>query len=300
MSHRDQASDLRRLAADATLPGPGPHRPRLVVLGSGKGGAGTTTLAVNLAAALAQQGRRVLLVDADPQGGNAGLLCGIEDVPPWDDVLDGRWPLAEALRLGPGGMHVLAGRWPAQGSRRPSTAALRLLRLLAAVQPRPEITLIDAGNGPDRLAAELWSAADRSVMVSTPDAASLMNTYALVKLLGQQKVRPAVSWLVNFALWPHSAEAVHARLIRACQRFLGIQTTALGWVPHDLSVPQAAQTALPLVLSAPQSVAALALRPLAERLAAQVFSAKTGESPESQKSTQPVPPRLPICRENCW
>lgn len=61
------------------LPIPGVRN--LVAVGSGKGGVGKTTVAVNLAIALAEMGKKVGLLDADVYGPNVPLMMGIRDVP---------------------------------------------------------------------------------------------------------------------------------------------------------------------------------------------------------------------------
>ncbi|HYW79988.1 MAG TPA: P-loop NTPase, partial [Thermoguttaceae bacterium] len=68
---RDQANHLRQLVRDCATQLPtAQSRPSLAVVSSGKGGVGTTTVAVNLAVEMAQKGLRTTLVDADPNAGD--------------------------------------------------------------------------------------------------------------------------------------------------------------------------------------------------------------------------------------
>ncbi len=65
--------------AESTLPIPGVNH--LIAVGSGKGGVGKTTVAVNLAVALASLGHKVGLLDADVYGPNVPLMMGIREAP---------------------------------------------------------------------------------------------------------------------------------------------------------------------------------------------------------------------------
>ncbi len=91
---------LVREGRSLTEPLPRPAKPRLMVVANQKGGVGKTTSTVNMAAALAQHGLRVLVIDLDPQG-NASTALAIDHrrgTPSTYDALVDGLPLAEIVQ----------------------------------------------------------------------------------------------------------------------------------------------------------------------------------------------------------
>jgi flagellar biosynthesis protein FlhG len=256
-----------------------------MVLSGGKGGVGTTTLAVNLAVIMARNGVRTVLVDADPDGGNVALLCGLEERYTLADVLAGRRTVAEVLRPGPdANLNVLPGVW---GLERladfPPSAVGRLLAQLASLGANADWVLLDAGNRPDPTTEKFWQAADRILVVATPDTAAIIDAYALIKLLAGSRSRLPIQTLVNLAATSETADNVHGRIARACQRFLGVELATAGHVPEDPLASAAGRRGEPFVIAAASGHA----RPYLERIAREMVQSPDGQSKRQNAKQRP-------------
>lgn len=268
---RDQATQLRNLvlrsARQAALElGPAP---RLVVLSGGKGGVGVTTLAVNLAVASAQQGSRVVLVDADFHQGDIASHCGLHDTGSVADVLASRRDIHEILQIGPGGIQVASGVWaPNAATVCTEPAQERLIHQLKLLGRHVDLVVLDAGSGTSEAAARFWRAADEIVVVTTPDAIAVMDTYATIKSTLPPHWSSPIQVVVNQVEAPVVAADASRRIHVSCRRFLKRETELLGCVSLDESVLESIQAAVPLLIHNPRSPTAAEFERMAAQLAA--------------------------------
>jgi flagellar biosynthesis protein FlhG len=239
-----------------------------LVVSGGRPGVGGTTLAVNLAAALAHDGLRVVLVDADLAQADVAGHCGISGGLTILDVLVRRRNIHEALQLGPAGMQVVIGssvaEAPVAGNERTHQ---RFLRQMRSLTPHADWLIVDAGSQPCEWTARLWSLADTLLLVTTPDAVAVMDSYALVKTLWKWRSAVQGPELVVNRLADRAAAAdVHRRIDQSCQRFLGLPVRYAGATPFDPGTGSVGRRGLPAVLIQPHSPLADAVGELARHL----------------------------------
>lgn len=214
-----------------------PRRParlpaRVVAIASGKGGVGKTTLAVNLAAALSRQGHSTVLVDADLGLANADVLCGLCPRRRLDEALAprSRVTLRELAILAPGGFRLVPGTSgvaPDVGQCRALTSAI------AGLRDEGGVVIVDMGAGLASETLPLARDADLTMVIATPDPASVTDAYALIKCLAQQGESPRPVLLVNQCAGEGEAQRVHQRIATVCERFLSFRLPLIGWVPTD-------------------------------------------------------------------
>lgn len=273
----DQAARLRALVKVGAAPHPtGPVRaplPKLTIpviaIASGKGGVGKTNIAVNLSVALAARGVRATLIDADLGVANADVLCGLNPGARLDiEAL--KAPLHALAVNAPGGFKLIPG---GVGLSRladlPGDQRQLLIDRLAELQSGADVLLIDAPAGVGGLVMSMARAATLTVVVVTPEPTAIADAYALIKCMASDRNSHHPSRLllaVNQAASATQADQVARRLDTVSQRFLKQPVAMVGWVPHDLAIPQAVMARRPLLLSEPRSPAAGAIAEISARL----------------------------------
>ncbi|HJW44799.1 MAG TPA: MinD/ParA family protein [Geothrix sp.] len=266
----DQASRLRAMAQ-----GQRPEAPlfaaRVMAITSGKGGVGKTNVVAGLALALAQLGQRVVVMDADFGLANLDILLGLSPKFTLEHVLRGEKVLEEILLDGPMGIRIIPASSGIQELTRLDTMSeLRLVQGLQRVAETADWLLIDTAAGIHDSVLKLLMAAQEVILVTTPEPTSLVDAYAMVKVLHLREATKPLWLLVNNGQSADEAQETVDQLQAATERFLGKQLRVLGMIPNDAHILQAVRQQHSVVELFPHSPATQAFQALARQLLGQV------------------------------
>jgi flagellar biosynthesis protein FlhG len=237
---------------------------KIIAVTSGKGGVGKTNLVCNLALALAQMGRRVMVFDADLSLANIDVLLGISPRYNLSHVISGEKTLKEVLVTGPEGILIVPG-----GSGIEELANLgrhdleRLLDSFEDLDGECDVLLIDTAAGINQSVLSFLVAADHVLVVTTPEPTAYTDAYAVIKILNQHAPEKRVAVTVNMAQNSREAGDVARLMLQICRTMLHTSFDNLGGIPRDLDLLQAVRDQRPLLLHSPYSPAARSIRRLA-------------------------------------
>jgi len=219
------------------------HRPHITAITSGKGGVGKTFVAANLAAALARQGQRVLVLDADLGLANLDVVLNLFPKITLHDVFSGTATLDEAILPAPGGFSVLlAGSGMVEYSRMTPEVREQLQKVIDEVAPRYDHVLLDTGAGISDVVLYTVSLAQSVLVVATPEPTSLTDAYATIKVLAATQGRRAVKLVVNQVRRPGEGRTVRQQLQQVLDRYVSpkldsaVLLELLGEIPSDPAV----------------------------------------------------------------
>ena len=247
-----------------------------IAVGSGKGGVGKSTVAVNIAVALAQSGARVGLMDADIYGPNIPTMLGVEKLPPPNGnklvpatAYDVKM-ISMGLLVKPG--QPLIWRGPMLNS------AIR--QFLGDVEwDELDYLIIDLPPGTGDAALSLAQALPLSgaIIVTLPQLVSLEDASRGLQMFRTLEV-PILGVIENMSFLdlPDGTRMDIFGSGGGEQLAQATQTPFLGKIPIDQNVRIGGDSGKPIVVSNPDSPVAKALREIAENLAAKISVAALG------------------------
>ena len=250
---------------------------------SGKGGVGKSNISAALSFALADFGKRVVLIDADLGMANLDILCGVDNARyNISHLIDGSRSLNEIL------VHFRTSQRAA--SQNGAVALLpggvglkdiadlddndmeRLFERLSGIENMSDYLIMDAGAGIHRGVLSFAYASEITILVTTPEPTSIRDAYGVIKSLGAaawETIEGATTGLmlvVNMASSSREAAEVAERIRLASMQFLGNAPIYLGYVLKDDAIEQSVKARKIFYRTDPEAAASICVRNLAGEL----------------------------------
>lgn len=244
-----------------------------IAVASGKGGVGKSTVAVNLAIAMAKQGLKVGLLDADIYGPSIPLMLGIKDKP----VYDGK----KVHPIEKYGLHLMslgllidnkdAVIW------RGAMVTRALQQLMADVAwPELDVVFFDMppGTGDAQLTISQSVALDGAVIVSTPQDVALIDAIKGVNMFRKVNV-PILGIIENMSYFvcpkcnERSEIFSYGGVRKECDT---LRTELLGEIPIDLDIRLGGDNGIPIVFDKPDEIQSQIFQSIAQKIKSQLIN----------------------------
>jgi flagellar biosynthesis protein FlhG len=254
----DQATGLRRMIH--------PEPVRVIAITGGKGGVGKTNISANLGVALAEMGRRVMLLDADMGLANLDVVLGLHAHKNLSHVMRGESTLEEIIVTGPKGMRVVPGASGIQHMAEMSPAEnAGLIHAFSEVANDVDVLLIDTAAGISDVVISFSRAAQEQIVVVCDEPASITDAYAIIKLLNRDHGISRFQILANMVKSVQEGRDLYNKMCRVTDQYLDVMLNYMGSIPYDEQLRKAVKSQKPVVEAYPRSRAAQAFKNLAKK-----------------------------------
>ncbi len=239
---------------------------RVIGVTGGKGGVGKTSIAINLATALAGMGRRVLLLDGDLGLANVDVLLGIAPRHNLAHVISGERLLEEIVVETPQGFRVVpAGSGVERLATLGEAEHAGLVRAFSSLGGDLDTLIVDTAAGIAPSVLQLLRACQHVVVAVCDEPASLTDAYAIVKVLSRNYGVGRFQVVASMTRVHGAGQSVFRALSRVATRFLDVTLDYAGEIPEDPLLRRSIREQRPVVEAYPSSPAAAALKQLARR-----------------------------------
>lgn len=250
------------------------HRPgsrlRILAVTSGKGGVGKTNVVANLAAGLAEMGKKVVILDADFGLANIDVLLGLNPRYHLGHVLYGKKKLTDIMVEGPAGIRIIPA---SSGLQCLAELTLEqrncLVQSFAELEGEADYLLIDTAAGISTNVLHFLLSAPEIVVVSAPEPTAIVDAYAVIKIVLAEEPGKTIRVLINSVSDEEESREVFRQINSVVKRFLNREVIYLGHIERDPHVLKAVRNQALVTHSYPDAPASRCFRKLAHAVALQ-------------------------------
>lgn len=251
----DQASGLRQMKKQMV---------KVISVTGGKGGVGKTNVTLNLAMALAQLGKKVLVLDADLGLANCDVMLGLRVEKNLSHLLAGTATLDDILVEGPFGIKIVPATSGSQNMTELSQVEhASLIRAFSELQTPVDVLLVDTAAGISDMVLSFSRASQDVLVVVCDEPSSITDAYALMKILSRDHGVDKFKIVANMVRSLKEGHELFAKLTRVTDRFLDVSLELVATVPHDENVRKAARKQKAFIDAFPKTPASMAIKTLA-------------------------------------
>jgi len=268
-SSSDQASGLRNLSRAKPV--------KVIAVTAGKGGVGKSNVSVNLAVALAQLNKKVMVLDADLGLANIDIMLGLHTKYNLSHVIQGLCHISDVILQGPYGIKIIPA---ASGTE--YMAQLSHAEHAGIIDSFNELTddldymIIDTAAGISDTVLSFTRSAQELIVVVCDEPTSLTDAYALIKVMSKRHEWRHFHILANMVRNEKDGRELFNKLFKVAEQFLDVQLNYLGAIPFDEHVHKAVKKQKPVLIAYPDSAAALAVQELAHNVSEWTFRSLLG------------------------
>lgn len=240
---------------------------KIIGIASGKGGVGKTTISTNLAVALAESGRQVMLFDGDLGLANAQLALGIQAEFNFSHVISGEKSLKDIVVRGPAGIYVVPGASGMGKMADLGEAELRgVIQSFSEFQEPLDYLIVDAAAGISPAVTTFLKACHETLVVVRDEPSSIADAYGIIKVLTTEHQYRNIGLIPNAVPDQRSGQLLYQRLNAVCVKFLNLDLEYTYSIEADEVMLEAARQYSPVITHSPGSKSARDFRKLAKQV----------------------------------
>jgi flagellar biosynthesis protein FlhG len=262
----DQAEKLREMMQSKS----DNHRSntRIITVSSGKGGVGKTNIAINLALAYADMGKKVTVMDADLGLANVNVVLGV--IPKYNlyHVIRQQKKMKEIIMDTDYGIKIVAGASGFSKIANLSEDERKIFIQELSELSNADIIIIDTGAGVSNNVISFIAAADDVIIITTPEPTAITDAYGIIKIIATEieNLDLGLKLVVNRVNAVTEGRKVANRVISIASNFLNIKVDYLGFVYNDKLVHNAVIKQKPFYSIDPHSKASICIKHIISRL----------------------------------